>query len=149
MKLYIILIASMFSLSLSAQDIGLLSIHIGEERLNWGDILAVVCSGDRDGDDLNANIGYYLSRDTLLDSSDSLLFTSSLGSGRGGWISSYLIGCNTSFYGWYYIIGYLDYNNEIAESNEENNILVTDSFFIDVQWDCGVELELEIIYCFR
>ena len=132
----------MFSLSLSAQDIGLSSIYIGEERLNWGDILAVVCSGDRDGDDLNANIGYYLSRDTVLDSSDSLLFTSSR-VGTGSWISSYLIGCNTSFYGWYYIIGYLDHDNEIAESNEENNILVTGSFFIDVQWDCGVELELE------
>ena len=147
MKQYILIVISVLSLKLSAQDLGLRYIDIwkGEEGLNRGDILTVRCSGIGD-DDLYTDIGYYLSRDTVLDSNDSLLFTYSRVYSSGAWNSSYRIDCNANFYGWYYIIGHLDYNNEIAESNEENNILVTDSFFIDVPWHCGVKLELEKDY---
>ena len=146
MKQYILIVISVLSLKLFAQDLGLSNINIwkGEEGLNRGDILTVRCTGIGD-DDLYTDIGYYLSRDTVLDSNDSLLFTYSR-VGRGVWNSPYRIDCNANFYGWYYIIGHLDYNNEIAESNEDNNILVTDSFFIDVPWHCGVKLELEKDY---
>ena len=59
MKQYILIVISVLSLKLFAQDLGLSNINIwkGEEGLNRGDILTVRCSGLGDYD-LYTDIGY-------------------------------------------------------------------------------------------
>ncbi|MFD2787788.1 CARDB domain-containing protein [Hymenobacter rubripertinctus] len=71
------------------------------------------------------NIGYYLSTDAVLSANDVLLNTTSGGALNGG-TSSYRSGAVTvpaaTAPGSYYLLFVADYQNQVAETNENNNV---------------------------
>ena len=75
-----------------------------------------------------ATVGYYLSANTTLDANDVLIGNSSLGSVSAGSYSS-IYGSATipagTTNGSYYVLFVADYLNQLAESNENNNVSST------------------------
>ncbi|WP_035567849.1 CARDB domain-containing protein [Hymenobacter sp. IS2118] len=71
-----------------------------------------------------ATVGYYLSRNTVLDATDVLLNTSSEPLAGGGYISPYtnLTVPTGTAVGTYYVLFAADHLNQIAETSETNNL---------------------------
>ena len=146
MKQYILIVISVLSLKLFAQDVDIYKTNICENRVqfNRGDLISI-CWNARS--DQRYFYETYLSRDTILDISDKLLFDFYRNSG-GSNIDHYRVDCQENVSGWYHVIIKADHENLIAETDETNNIGITDSLYINVPWpsNCGVQLELEKDY---
>ncbi len=73
----------------------------------------------------SSNVGYYLSVDSLFDANDIYLNNSNIyqvSAGQSTTTNNYYTIPNTITPGNYYLLFYIDYSNNISETNENNNV---------------------------
>ncbi|MCR5888599.1 hypothetical protein LRS06_12660 [Hymenobacter sp. J193] len=90
----------------------------------------------------SSNVGYYLSTDTKLDSKDVLLNSvngSALAANASDYRGSYLTVPATATAGTYYVLFVADYKDQVAESNENNNVSSVTLQVVDPYVDLTVQ----------
>lgn len=111
----------------ASPDLIIQSATLSSTLVQAGNALSFTCYIYNQGNSpaSNSSVGFYLSTDAILDASDALLtsqYGATLNAGGSSYRSTTAAIPSTTAAGTYYILFAADYQNQVAETNETNNV---------------------------